>query len=133
MKNLIFPLLIILVTGTCFAGPLDILDASGNFDGRFGHTSSSDASSSEISFDMSQGVRFSGAPWIEPYIGFTKYQQLNIANTEWISMGLKNKSFLPPFTFGIEYRNIIEPSDSPSSNLTVAYVSVYKDWNLKEK
>ena len=119
-----------LLSSTCFASPLDILDAKGNFDGRFGRTSSAENISSEISFDVSQGIRFVGAPWVEPYIGFTKYQQFDANNIEWLSFGIKNKTFLPPFTFGVEYRNIVEPLDTAPSNLTVGYISIYKDWNL---
>lgn len=122
--------ILLFLTSTCFAGPLDILDAGGNLDGRFGRTSSAESTNSEISLEVSQGIRFVGAPWIEPYIGFTKYEQFDASNTEWVSFGVKNKTFLPPFTFGIEYRSMLAYAESTPSNFTVAYVSVYKEWNL---
>lgn len=133
MKKILSLIFMFLAVGPSFAGPLDILDAVGNFDGRFGRTSSYQNTNSEISFDMSQGVRFVGAPWIEPYIGFTKYQQLESTNTEWLAFGVKNRTFLAPFTFGFEYRDVVEPTDASPNNLLVGYISVYKDWNLKIK
>jgi hypothetical protein len=130
MNKLIF--LFLLVPSISLASPLDILDANGNFDGRFGRNSSEEGDTSEISFDMTQGVRLVGAPWIEPYLGFSKYQQLDVVNTEWLSMGIRNKTFLPPFTFGLEYRSVVEPIDSPNPHIIVGYVSAYKEWNLKK-
>lgn len=124
-------LILLLISSPLLAGPLDILDAKGSFDGRFGRTSTYDGTTREISLDISQGVRFAGAPFVEPYVGFSKYQQLEATSTEWISMGIKNKTFLPPFTFGFEYRDIVEPTENPNSYMIIGYVSIYHEWNLK--
>ena len=122
-------LIFLLISSPLFAGPLDILDMKGSMDGRFDKVSNAD--NFNMSMDITQGVRFQGAPWVEPYLSFSKYQQLNIANTENMSMGLRNKTFIPPFTFGIEYRNIMEPADQIDPHMWVGYISVYKDWDLK--
>lgn len=129
MKKLLA--LLFLVSSPLFVGPLDILDMRGYLDGRFDKASNVD--NFNMSMDISQGVRFVGAPWIEPYLSFSKFQQIDVANIENMSMGLRNKTFIPPLTFGIEYRNIMEPAEEPTSHMWVGYVSVYKEWDLKGK
>lgn len=121
--------LILLISSPLFAGPLDILDMKGNMDGRFDRVSTQD--NFNMSMDITQGVRFVGAPWIEPYLSFSKFQQIDVANIENMSMGVRNKTFIPPLTFGLEYRNIMEPADEPISHMWVGYISVYKEWDLK--
>lgn len=121
----------LLISTPLFAGPLDILDMKGNMDGRFERVSNAD--NFNMSMDITQGVRFVGAPWIEPYLSFSKYQQITIANTENTSIGLRNKTFIPPLTFGLEYRSIMEPADQINPHMWVGYISVYKEWDLKGK
>lgn len=124
-KNLV----LLLISSPLFAGSLDILDMKGNMDGRFERVSTQD--NYNMSMDITQGVRFVGAPWIEPYLSFTKYQQIDIANTENMAMGIRNKTFIPPLTFGLEYRNMMEPADEVYPHMWVGYISVYKEWDLR--
>jgi hypothetical protein len=128
MKKILF---LLLISSPLVAGPLDILDMKGNMDGRFERDS--DISNINMSMDITQGVRFVGAPWVEPYLSFSKFQQINIANTEYIAMGARNKTFIPPLTFGLEYRNIMEPINQPNAYMWVGYVSVYKEWDFVGK
>lgn len=121
-------LILLLISSPLFAGPLDILDMKGNMDGRFERVSSQN--NFNMSMDITQGVRFQGAPWIEPYLSFSKYQQLDVANIENMAMGIRNKTFIPPITFGLEYRNVMEPADEITPHMWVGYISVYKEWDL---
>ncbi len=133
IKKLFF---LLLVPCLAHAGALDILDAQGEFDTRMGqeHFSADNSTVNNITMNVQQGVRFKGAPWIEPYMGFNKAQALYVVggNTESLYAGFRNKTFLPPFQFGMEYRSTIVPDD-PSIKSIVGYVSVYKDWNLLNK
>lgn len=129
-------LALLLLASVVHAGPLDILDAQGEFDTRFGqeHFIADGSTVNNITMNVQQGVRFKGAPWIEPYVGYNKAQALYIVggNTESVYGGFRNKTFLPPMQFGAEYRSTIVP-DNPSIKSIVGYISVYKDWNLLNK
>lgn len=114
------------------AGPLDILDAKGSVGGRFGQEYFGGSEVvSNIIFNVDQGVRFEGAPWIEPYIGFNKAQAAFIVgeNTESLYGGVRNKTWLAPLQFGVEYRSTVLPDD-PSIKSVVGYVAVYQGWDL---
>lgn len=127
-------LLLLLLSSTVHAGPLDILDAKGEFGGRFGqeYFEADGSVANNIIFNVSQGVRFQGAPWIEPYIGFNKAQAVFITggNTESLYGGLRNKTFLAPFVFGAEYRSTVVPQN-PAIRSVVGYVAVYQGWDLR--
>lgn len=132
MKTLI---LLMLLSSVAYAGPLDILDAQGEVGGRFGqeYFGGDMGFASNIIFNVSQGVRFQGAPWIEPYVGFNKAQAAFIIgeNTESLYGGIRNKTWLAPLTFGVEYRSTVLPDD-PSIKSVVGYVAVYKSWDLNK-
>jgi len=127
--------LLLLLTCLAFAGPLDILDAKGEFGGRFGqeYFEADGSIANNIIFNVTQGVRFQGAPWIEPYIGFNKAQAVFITggNTESLYGGVRNKTWLAPLQFGVEYRSTVVPQD-PAIRSVVGYVSVYKGWDLNK-
>ena len=135
LVSLVFlPILLAAPAGVSFAGPLDILDAPGSVWGRIdeGYWPSTGGNGvSHIQFEAEQGIRFIKAPWIEPYVSFSKWQETGITDTNWFAAGVKNNTWLPPFTFGLEYQDYIWSSYQPSGNqLYVAYISVFKDWNL---
>jgi len=73
-------LALMLLSTLAYTGPLDILDAKGEFGGRFGqeYFEADGSIANNIIFNVTQGVRFQGAPWIEPYIGFNKAQTVFI-------------------------------------------------------
>jgi len=130
IKKLLF---LLLVPCLVHAGPLDILDATAEFGGRFGqeYFQADGSIDNNIIFNFDQGIRFVGAPWIEPYVGFNKAQAVFIlgGNTESLYGGVRNKTFLPPFEFGMEYRSTLVPNN-PSIKSVVGYVSVYKSVDL---
>lgn len=126
---------LMLLSSLAYAGPLDILDAKGEFGGRFGqeYFQADGSVENNIIFNVTQGVRFKAAPWIEPYVGFNKAQAVFILgnNTESLYGGIRNKTWLAPLQFGMEYRSTVVPSN-PAIRSVVGYVSVYEGWDLNK-
>lgn len=124
------------LSSVAFAAPLDILDANLDLGARVGqeYFQADGSIDNNIIMNVTQGVRFEGAPWIEPYVGFNKAQAVFIlgGNTESLYGGVRNKTFLPPFEFGMEYRSTIVP-DSPSIKSIVGYVAFYKTIDLHKE
>ena len=118
------------------AGPLDILDANLDLGARVGqeYFQADGSVTNNIIMNVTQGIRFEGAPWVEPYIGFNKAQAIFIlgGNTESLYGGVRNRTFLPSFQFGMEYRSTIVP-DSPSIKSIVGYVAFYKTIDLHKE
>lgn len=113
---------------------LDILDAKGEINGRFGqeYFQQDSSISNNITMSVLQGIRFKQAQFVEPYIGFNKAQATYIAgsgNTESVWGGVRVRDFLPPLMFGVEYRSTVEPSN-PSIKSVVGYVQFHQGWDL---
>ena len=127
---------LLFLSSVAYAGPLDILDATGGFDARMGqeYFQADGSIYNNLVMNMYQGVRFEAAPWIEPYVGFNKAQATYIlgGDTESLYGGVKNKTWLAPFVFGLEYRSTVIPND-PSVKSVVGYVAVHNNWDLRHK
>lgn len=127
-------LALMFLSSVAYAGPLDLLDARGNVTARVGqeYFQADGSLYNNIILVVDQGIRFQGAPWIEPYVGYNKAQATYIVgsgNTESLWGGIRNTTFLPNVTVGLEYRSTIVP-DNPSIKSMVGYVQLHKGWDL---
>lgn len=130
-------LLLLLVAGPVFAGPLDIVyDLPGSFWGRANASPETTPSVFSASFQAEQGIRFEHMKWVTFYANFTYWETASVAESNYYSYGIKNTTWLAPFTIGFERQNYIWSNPMPDQvgqpdHLWVGYISIYKDWNLK--
>ena len=127
-------LLLLLVTGSAYAGPLDVIfDAPGSVWGRF-DTSISPSDYTHTQGNIEQGVRFDHLTWLTWYGGFTWWQEVNTAKVGYWQVGVKNTTWIPNWIFGVEEQSyvIAEPIlPNGGQHFVVAYVSASYDWNLR--
>lgn len=136
MKRLFLALSLLLVAGSVYAGPLDLIfDAPGNFWGRADDSVAPLDSLIHTQASVEQGIRFYDMRWITFYGGFTWWQEVNTAEVGYWQAGIKNTTWIPNWNIGIEEQDYIVQTPTLASggqHYIVAYVSTNYSWNLRK-
>ena len=124
--------ILLLVASSAYAGPLDIFyDAPGSFWGRIDASPDADNNVTHTQFNVEQGLRFEHLKWLTWYGAFTWWQDVSVAKNGYAAAGVKNTTWIPHFTVGIEEEWVIisEPPASTNQHYVVGYISASVDWN----
>lgn len=117
------------------ASPLDLIyDLPGSFWGRIDTSPSTEEHLTHVQFQVEQGLRFQHVKWLTFYASYTGYQQQQdsfTAKSNYYSYGVKNTTWIPHLTLGVEEQNYIMSTSVLEYHELVAYASAYFDWNLK--
>lgn len=135
MKRLVLAILLLSVSST-YAGPLDLIyDAPGSFWGRVDASPNSSTDLTHTQFQLEQGFRFEHLTWLTWYGAFTWWQQVDVSQSGYWSAGVKNTTWIPHITIGIEEQGYVisEPTPVVDSTIIVGYISASLDWNLMRK
>jgi len=135
MKRLLLTLSLLLVAGSVYAGPLDLIfDAPGDVWGRF-DASVNPSNYNHAQGNIEQGIRFDHLTWLTFYGGFTYWQEFSTAKVGYWQAGVKNTTWLENWIFGIEEQDyvIADPVlPQGEQHFVVAYVSTSYSWNLRK-
>lgn len=136
MKRIFLALSLLLVTGSVYAGPLDLIfDAPGNVWGRVDSSVAPWGQLTHTQGNIEQGIRFYDARWITFYGGFTYWQEVNSSKVGYWQGGLKNTTWISNWIVGIEEEDYVIQNPSLASggqHYVVAYVSTSYSWNLRK-
>jgi hypothetical protein len=126
-----FSVLLVFPIGVSFASPLDLIyDAPGSLWAKAdASVNSSDAN--HVQFEALQGVRFDHLTWLTWYVSMNWWEQIGISKTNYWAYGVKNDTFIPHLTFGLEEENYVFSTQPAPINALVGYASCNFDWNLK--
>lgn len=103
----------------------------GSFDYKTNSSSKLDLGLGRGQGNIEQGVELSDFPHLTAYGALTVYEPVHNTKEEYLSVGLKNKTLLRPFQFGIERRYPQYISQYPTrAGEYVVFISVWKEWNL---
>jgi hypothetical protein len=131
-KLLLTAALPLLLVGVALASPLDLIyDAPGNFWGKI-DGSPTNGAADHVQFEAQQGIRFEHLTWLTWYTGMNWWEQVGTSRSNFWSYGVKNTTWIPNLTLGIEEQNYVYSNPVIVNNALVGYVALNLDWNLKK-
>lgn len=127
-------ILLILSSGSVWASPLDIIyDAPGSFWGRADASPDSSSDLTHTQFQIEQGFRLDHMKWLTWYGAFNWWQQVSVSKSGYWAAGVKNTTWIPHFTIGVEEEGyVISQPPTTDNHILVGYISASLDWNLKK-
>lgn len=136
MKRLFLALALLLVAGSVYAGPLDLIfDAPGSLWGRADSSVDPFNQLTHTEASLEQGIRFYNVRWLTFYGGFTWWAENSSEKVGYWQAGVKNTTWIPHWILGIEEQDYViqQPTFSTGGqHYIVAYVSTSYDWNLRK-
>lgn len=121
-----------LLQGVAVASPLDLIQsAPGSFWGK-ADASPTNGAADHIQFEAQQGIVFQHLTWLTWYMGMTWWEDIGTSKSNYWAYGVKNDTWIPHLTLGIEEQNYIFSNPVIVNNALVGYVALNLDWNLKK-
>jgi hypothetical protein len=121
-----------LISSLVSASPLDVIyDAPGSLWGKV-DGSPTNGAADHVQFNAEQGIRFEHVTWLTWYASMNWWEDVGTSKSNYWAYGVKNTTWIPNLTLGIEEENYIFSNPVIVNNALVGYVALNLDWNLKK-